>query len=881
MKKRNRYLVWLLLLSLIASAAVAQSSPQAPPLPLQHIVFVVDNSSSMEQNDNMGLRGVAACLMLDAVELSSDVEAGIVKFNDAVTTDGQLHPPGDIRELLQAGHLGDLGGGTNMQEALSRAIGMLSGSKAEKKRIVLITDGQPAPGEAEQKRFILNNLVPNAKQVGIEIFALGLTNSVDPQFLEQVTAPTGGRSMVSQNQARLLESAEALVGQLDNVYSIGVPKHLDPGENTFEFEIRTGTDRARVTAMLDHPNEFADGEITFRLSGQSNDARYYMVRATGDRIAAWTSFFSAPGKYTLTVSTNKPGVTSHLGMKIVAEALSNLHITLRARPAQASYPFGTPMAIDAEVTTGSGAAQAGTYNLGGVIKLPSGATLPLVFNGTTAQFAVPEIDGRHTVVVTAETPPVAHATAQLTYVAQKVPLELKSNRDQLDFSQPVGPATGPREEPFTLSVTAPAGVKRPPVNFSFTLTQPAGIVELIRQGGGILQYGTAQYSIPDDGLKLALRVKVDPRKPLKRETVQGTIEFTSPNAGTLSVPFSYTVLEPEFKVHHAREAFALWWDPFRPRVVPLGQLRTDSSDPSMFSAIVPDAIFDPVTNKKIADVVLRIGDQTPNAVSDKGKLRYNDIPLPPHDGTPLALVITPDVNSRWESLPRGGVPIPIELVSSFGVTTKIAPKFYKTSTFRVPVLGRLNYGRDWSALLLRLIAIVAIVMFLLLTWPQMRAFRPFEGSKEVMLKLAGPIRISNSPDDAAALVLPNSGSPIDEEIVGKVFEEPYGQRIESDGALQGPDRTLAGGDELTIAAPNLADEEGELQPVWVLTYLGFVSNEGGAISVSDAPKHWTLLKIVLWVAVLVMGFLALLHFVGTEKAAEWAYAFLQLDRLYI
>jgi hypothetical protein len=871
MTKAHRVALFAAALSFRAALAFAQASPQAAPLPVQHIVFVVDNSSSMAQNDQMGLRGVAACLMLDAVELSSDVQAGIVKFTDTVTTDGQLHPPNDVRESLQAGHLGDPGGGTNMQDALSRAIGML-GTSADKKRIVLITDGQPSggAGQAAQEQFILTNLVPNAKQAGIEIFALGLTNNVNPQFLEQITTPTGGRSQVSQNQTRLLESAKALVGQLDRVYNIA-ETHLDPSQTTFEFEVHPGTDRARATAMLDHPTEFADGEIEFTLAGPAGDARYYLVRAGGgDRVAAWTSFFSTPGKYTLKVSTSKPGVASHLGMKLIAEALSNLQLRLLARPQSQRYPFGTTMAVDAVVTTGVGLAPAGTFTLSGVLKLPSGATQPLSFNGNTTTFAVPAVQGRQVVEVTAQTPPVAQATAQLVYEAVAVPVTLVSNRDRLDFSQPIGPSTGPREEKFTLSATVPSGMQRPPVSFSFTMTQPVGIVELVREGGSVLQYGTTLYSIPDQGLKLAFRIKIDPKKPLKREKVSGTIQFLS-NAGPLTIPFTISVLEPEFKIENKRDAFALWWDPSRSRVVSLGRLRTDSSDRSTFSAILPDSIFDPVTQKKIADVALRIGDQTPEAQSDKGKLRYGDIELPPHEGVPIALVLTPDLNSRWEELPGGAVPVPIELLSSFGVTTKLTPKFENKGTVRVPILGRINYGRDVLIILVPLLGFAAILIFFLSTWPEMRAFRPFDSGRELMMRLSGPIRIANADDATAALVLPNSGSLVDNRIVANVFEDGYGQRIVSDGPLIAKTETLAAGDELTIVAPDLSGEDNAPETVWGITYYGFVAGEGAAIGVTDSPKHWTVSRILFWLVTLVAAFMALRHFLDTDTAAEWAY----------
>lgn len=876
MSTRNRIVLLAIALSLLSAGLFAQASPQPPPLPVQHIVFVVDNSGSMAMNDNMGLRGVAACLILDAVELASDVEAGVVKFNDTVITDGQLHPPNDIRESLQAGHLGTPEGGTNMQDALSRAIGMLSTGAADKKRIVLITDGEPegGAGRAAQEEFIRNNLVPNAKQAGIEIFALGITNSFNPQFLEEITTATGGRSQISQNQMRILESAKTLVGQLDRVYNIA-ETHLDPAQTTFEFEIHPGTDRARATVLLDHPTEFADGQIVFTLSGPAGDARYYMVRAAGgDRIAAWTSFFSTPGRYRLEISSSRPGGASHLGVKLIAEALSNLRLTLTAVPQPQRYAFGTAVAVDAEVTTGGGRAVAGTFQLSGVLKLPTGATQPLAFAGNRTTFTVPDVPGRHVVEVTAQTPPVAQATAQLVYEATAVPIKIEANPDRLAF-QPLGPATGPRDEPFTLSATVPSGMQRPPVTFSFTVTQPVGIVELLRQGGGALQYGTTMYAIPASGLKLVLRVKADPKKPLKRETVTGVIQFTSKEGGSLAVNFTIPVQEPEFKIIDKHESFSLWWDPALPRVATLGRLRTDSSDKSTFSATLPDALFDPMTRRKIADVALRVGNQTPEGQTENGKVRYGDIELPPRTGIAISVVITPDVNTRWEELPKGPVPFTIDLLSSYGMKTQIGAVFHNRGTSVLPVMGRVNYAHDVLRFLLPLFALVFIAAFLRRTWPVIRAFRPFEAGRELLMRLSGPIRIADTDDATAALVLPNSGSPIDNEIVGRVIAGPDGQRVVAfEGRLIATPRTLASNDEISVVAPSLSSSEedaDDAEPVWALAYAGFIRGSGGAVTVTSTPKHWTFGRVAVWSAVLIAAVVALRMFIDTATAAEWAY----------
>src|SRR6185295_11940167 len=155
------------LLLLLALACAGDSLlGQVPLLPAQNLVLVIDNSSSMSGHDPQGLRGVAGSLILDSAELGSDLRAGLVYFSDSVDQRCSLATPAEVREQLRPGRLPDPDGGTNLEGGLQAAIGLLSGSAAPIKRIVLITDGQPNPGQGP---VILSSLVNQAARSGIQI----------------------------------------------------------------------------------------------------------------------------------------------------------------------------------------------------------------------------------------------------------------------------------------------------------------------------------------------------------------------------------------------------------------------------------------------------------------------------------------------------------------------------------------------------------------------------------------------------------------------------------------------------------------------------------------------------------------------------------------
>ncbi|HKO00738.1 MAG TPA: vWA domain-containing protein, partial [Thermoanaerobaculia bacterium] len=230
----------LIVMSFAAAAVPARAQQSATPLPRQDIVFVVDNSLSMEQqpmpSDPLRLRGVAASLVLDAAELSSDVQAGLVVFSGDISVEHKLSVPDEIRHLLQPGHLPPAGGGTNMYAALQVALSMFGGSTATWKRIVLITDGVP---DGDQAHTIVSELVPLAQRSGIRIFALGVSKQIDQRFLDLVTLPTGGKTLVSEHHQTLLRRAKELMGNQDNVSVVAEPA-LSSDQREYQFTIRPG-----------------------------------------------------------------------------------------------------------------------------------------------------------------------------------------------------------------------------------------------------------------------------------------------------------------------------------------------------------------------------------------------------------------------------------------------------------------------------------------------------------------------------------------------------------------------------------------------------------------------------------------------------------------
>src|SRR5205085_2123866 len=243
---------------------------------------------------------------------------------------------------------------------------------------------------------------PLAQRSGIRIFALGVSKQIDQRFLDLVTLPTGGKTLVSEHHQTLLRRAKELMGNQDNVSVVAEPA-LSSDQREYQFTIRPGTDRARITAILDQPREFRSSELTFSLSGPPTAGEMtYLVRTeTDDRVAAWTAFVSTPGTYTLTVETTKPG--GHKGLHLFLEALADLHHDITLDTTSPRYAFARDVRVLVQAASASGSVDAAAVKVTGTVRMTGGGTDVIPFTGLEGQFRVRDIAGLQTVVVRAET----------------------------------------------------------------------------------------------------------------------------------------------------------------------------------------------------------------------------------------------------------------------------------------------------------------------------------------------------------------------------------------------------------------------------------------------------------------------------------------------
>ena len=149
------------------------------------IVLIIDSSGSMYDNDPNDLRKSAANLFIGLASNASDVQIGVVDFDDwAVTLSPLTFANVGKLQLEAAVNRVDSSGGTEIAAGLREGFDVLSASNTPdaKKAAVLLTDGQ----DSSNTRQIVSNYAAR----DWSIYTIGLGEGVDRRKLEDIAAAT-------------------------------------------------------------------------------------------------------------------------------------------------------------------------------------------------------------------------------------------------------------------------------------------------------------------------------------------------------------------------------------------------------------------------------------------------------------------------------------------------------------------------------------------------------------------------------------------------------------------------------------------------------------------------------------------------------------------
>ncbi len=170
------------------------------------VVFAIDSSGSMEDNDATGARKDATNSFID--RLAEGDRAAVVDFDHSARVYENLTT--NKQALHDAVGKIDSSGGTNLSAAMSTAIGLITDSSYEGdgrgKFIVLLTDGDGSYDDAWTK---------TASDNRITVFTVGLGASVSEDVLKRIAGGTRGAYYHVNDAAKLLAVFDAIANEAD------------------------------------------------------------------------------------------------------------------------------------------------------------------------------------------------------------------------------------------------------------------------------------------------------------------------------------------------------------------------------------------------------------------------------------------------------------------------------------------------------------------------------------------------------------------------------------------------------------------------------------------------------------------------------------------
>ena len=150
-----------------------------------NLVFVIDKSGSMKENNRMELVKRSLELLVD--QLREDDQVGIVSFDSSGHIVMESTKGAERWKLREALRQMDPGGSTNAAEGMYLGYEMLSRNYLEgaTNRVILASDGVANTGETDQQRILDRIADFTSRQVDLTTIGVGMNNHNDV-FLEQM-----------------------------------------------------------------------------------------------------------------------------------------------------------------------------------------------------------------------------------------------------------------------------------------------------------------------------------------------------------------------------------------------------------------------------------------------------------------------------------------------------------------------------------------------------------------------------------------------------------------------------------------------------------------------------------------------------------------------
>ena len=248
------------------------------------VVLIIDSSLSMHSNDPYRIRLKAAKAFADIARSDKRIKnIGIVSFNNKSKIIADLTPVRNNRRLSQAIDSISTAGQTDIGEALTTGLNVLSNAKSRRTAAVLLTDGK-------NESSIYQNQHLDFARNNIPVYCIGLSNQADTRLLKQIAADTKASFFKATTDNDLLgiyQRIASVISRREVIFSNKLPANkdeisipVDNSINDISFMLNAGMDE--VIFKLISP----EGKI-FNVT-PSKDSSFSEIRVTKPEAGLWT-----------------------------------------------------------------------------------------------------------------------------------------------------------------------------------------------------------------------------------------------------------------------------------------------------------------------------------------------------------------------------------------------------------------------------------------------------------------------------------------------------------------------------------------------------------------------------------------------------------------
>ena len=210
------------------------------------MLLVVDKSKSMLEDNRMELAKEAAKQVIGLQQLTAQDLAGILAFGDDSQWVSPIVECKDKAALKRQIDGLKAEGRTDMFPALQRGFLALTEAPADRRHMILMTDGVPSPGD-------FGKIARQIADAGITVSTVSVGSGADQTILKDISRISGGRHIHCESPkelaSRLVEEAKAAAESAGDVYEATVFRQL-PG---LDISSAPSLSQFQITNPRQHP----------------------------------------------------------------------------------------------------------------------------------------------------------------------------------------------------------------------------------------------------------------------------------------------------------------------------------------------------------------------------------------------------------------------------------------------------------------------------------------------------------------------------------------------------------------------------------------------------------------------------------------------------